>query len=74
MYHTAERCKPVARDGRQWKKPRAGKVDEMIVQVVRTKNDDPTPADVIKTDACVDGEVILHACILRSQQSILCPV
>ena len=33
-YHTAQRCEPVARDGRQWKKRRAGKLDEMIVQVV----------------------------------------
>ena len=30
-YHTAQRCNPVAHDGRQWKKRRAGKLDEMIV-------------------------------------------
>jgi hypothetical protein len=33
-YHTAQQCESVARDGRQWKKRRAGKLDEMIVRVL----------------------------------------
>jgi hypothetical protein len=64
--HTVERCEPRARDGRQWKKRRAGKLDDMIVQVVRTKKDRPTPADVIKTAASRDGEVITYMPAYRS--------
>ena len=64
--HTVERCEPRARDGRQWKKRHAGKLDDMIVQVVRTKKDRPTPADVIKTAASRDGEVITYMPAYRS--------
>ena len=71
-YHTAQRCEPVARDGRQWKKRRAGKLDEMIVQVVRTKKDDPPPADVIKTAASVDGEVITYMPAYRALNNQSC--
>ncbi len=69
-FHTIERCKPRARDGRQWKKRRAGKLDDMMVQVVRTKKDRPTPANVIKTAASRDGEVITYMpsyCSLNNQ-------
>jgi hypothetical protein len=60
-YHTAvEQWEPRARDGRQWKKHRAGKLDNMIVQVVQTKKHRPTLADVIKTAANRDGEVITY--------------
>jgi hypothetical protein len=42
----------------------------MIVQVVRTKKDRPTPANVIKIDASRDGEVITYMpayCSLNNQ-------
>jgi hypothetical protein len=70
-YHSVQRCKPRARDGRQRKKRRAGKLDNMIVQVVQTKKHRPTPADVIKTAASSDGKVITNmpasCCSLNNQ-------
>ena len=59
-YHTVERCEPRARDGRQWKKRRAGKLNDLVAQVVRTKKDPPIPADVIKSAASRDGEVLSY--------------
>ena len=56
--HCGERRDTRARDGRAWKKRRAGKLDNMIVQVIRTKHDKPTPADVVKTAATQLGEVV----------------
>jgi ribosomal protein L32 len=38
-----------AADGRQLKKRRQGKIDEMIVRVLETKDRPPVPADIIKT-------------------------
>ena len=56
--HCGERRDTRARDGRTWKKRRAaGKLDNMIV-LVRTKQEKPTPADVVKTAATQLGEVV----------------
>jgi hypothetical protein len=55
--HSASR----ARDGRRWKERRAGKVDNVIVQVLKTKKDAPIPADIVKTAATSKGEVILYS-------------
>ena len=73
-YHTVERCKPRARDGRQWKKCRAGNLEDMIVQVVvQTKKDRPTPADVIKTAPSRDGELTTYCTCLHIALSIINP-
>ena len=37
--HSGERRDARARDGRMWKQRRSGKLDNMIVQVVRTKKE-----------------------------------
>ena len=56
--HSGERGDARARDGRMWKQWRCGKLDNMIVQVVRTKKEKPTPAIVVKTAVTQMGEVI----------------
>ena len=38
-----------AADGRQLKKRRQGKMDEVILRVLETKDRPPVPADIIKT-------------------------
>ena len=42
---------PLAADGRKWKKRRHQELDNIGVQVLRTKDGSPTPADVTKTAA-----------------------
>jgi hypothetical protein len=64
--HTRDRRQPRACDGRHWKKRRAGKLDNMIVQVVKTKNERPTPADVIKTAATHSGEIVPYMTAYRA--------
>ena len=56
--HSEEPRDARARDGQMWKQRRCGKLDNMIVQVVRTKKEKPTPADVVKTAATQLGEVV----------------
>ena len=56
--HCGERRGALARGGRLWKKRRAGKLNNMIVQVLRTKQQKPTPADIVKTAATQMGEVV----------------
>ena len=56
--HCGERRDTRACDGQAWKKRRAGKLDNMILQVIQTKQDKPTPADIIKTAATQLGEVV----------------
>ena len=57
--HCGERRGVRARDGRAWKKRCAGKMDNMIVQVIRTEIEKSTPADIIKTVASAQlGDVV----------------
>jgi hypothetical protein len=67
--HCGERRGTCARDGRSWKKRRAGKLDNMIVQVLRTKQQKPTPADVVKTAATQMGEVVSYMNAYRALNS-----
>ena len=67
--HSGERRDARARDGRMWKQRRSGKLDSMIVQVVRTKKEKPTPADVVKTAATQLGEVIPYMTAYRALYS-----
>jgi hypothetical protein len=60
--HSASR----ARDGRRWKECCAGKLDNIIVQVLKTKKDAPIPADVVKTAATSKGEVIPYLAAYRA--------
>jgi hypothetical protein len=55
--HSASR----ARDGRRWKERCAGKLDNIIVQMLKTKKDAPIPADVVKTAVTSKGEVIPYS-------------
>jgi hypothetical protein len=64
--HSGDRCSARARDGRQWKKRRVGKLDNMIIQVINTKKERPTPADVVKTAATQCGEVIPYMTAYRA--------
>ena len=64
-----ERRDARARDGRMWKQRRCEKLDNMIVQVVRTKKEKPTPADVVKTAATQLGEVIPYMTAYRALYS-----
>ena len=60
--HSASR----ARDGRRWKERCAGKLDNIIIQVLETKKDAPIPADVVKTAATSKGEVIPYLAAYRA--------
>lgn len=64
--HSGDRRGARACDGRRWKKRRAGQLESMIVQVVQTKKERPTPADIIKTAATQSGEVIPYMCAYRA--------
>jgi hypothetical protein len=64
--HSGDRRGARACDGRRWKKRRAGHLESMIVQVVQTKKDRPTPADIIKTAATQSGEEIPYMCAYRA--------
>ena len=67
--HCVERRDTRARDGRAWKKRRSGKLDNMIVQVIRTKQDKPTPADIVKTAATQLGKVMPYMSAYRTLHS-----
>jgi Ulp1 protease family, C-terminal catalytic domain len=67
--HSGERRGALARGGRLWKKRRAGKLDNMIVQVLRTKEQKPTPADIVKTAATQMGEVVPYMSAYRALKS-----
>ena len=64
--NTKERRQPLAVDGRQWKKRRAGKLDNMIAEVRKSKNDNPTPADVIKTAATHSALIVSDMAAYRA--------
>ena len=67
--HSGERRDARAKDGRMWKERRCGKLDNMIVQVIRTKKEKPTPADVVKTAATEHGQVIPYMTAYRALHS-----
>ena len=66
---SGERRDARARDGRMWTQRRCGKLDNMIVQVVRTKKEKPTPADVVRTAATQLGKVIPYMTAYRALYS-----
>ena len=67
--HSGELRDARTRDGRMWKQRSCGKLDNMIVQVVRTKKEKPTSADVVKTAATQLGEVIPYMTAYRALYS-----
>jgi hypothetical protein len=44
--------------GCNWKKRGHAKLDDILEQVIRTKSDDPTPADLIKSAAMKSGMIV----------------
>ena len=60
--HSAARAK----DGRRWKERRVGQLDDVVVQVLKTKKDPPIPADVVKTAATKKGEVVSYNAAYRA--------
>ena len=64
--HSDLRRPPRAADGRNWKKRRHAKLDDIIGQVVRTKQGAPTPADVVKTAATHSGMIIPYMAAYRA--------
>ena len=67
-HHSCVRRQSRAFDGRRHKKRRAHKLDDMIVKVRNTKQERPTPADVIKTAATQSGEVVPYIAAWRALQ------
>ena len=47
-----------AKDGRKWKKRCPAKLNDIVVKVLKTRNGDPTPRDVIKTAANECGIIL----------------
>jgi hypothetical protein len=65
--HLGIRRSSRARDGRRWKERRVGKLNDVIVQVLKTKNDKPVPADIVKTAATrTNSEVIPYHVAYRA--------
>jgi hypothetical protein len=64
--HTGGRRSSRARDGRRWKERRVGKLDNVIVQVLNTKKDKPVPADLVKTAATLNGDVVPYFAAYRA--------
>ena len=57
---------PKAKDGRQWKKRRYTKLNNLLIQVLKTKSGHPTPADVIKTAANESGLILTYMTAYRA--------
>jgi hypothetical protein len=54
-------CRPAkAKDGRKWKKRYPAKLNDIVVKVLKRKDGDPTPSDVIKTAANKCGIILPH--------------
>jgi hypothetical protein len=52
-------CRPAkAKDGRKWKKRYPAKLNDIVVKVLKRKDGDPTPSDVIKTAANEYGIIL----------------
>jgi hypothetical protein len=47
--HSSVQCPSHAADGRQLKKRRQGRLDDVVVRVLRTKEGAPMPGDIVKT-------------------------
>jgi hypothetical protein len=58
-----------ARDGRRWKEHCAGKLDNIIVQVLKIRKDTIIPADIVKTAAISKGEFISYSTAYRPLQA-----
>ena len=65
-HHSDVRRDPKAKDGRQWKKRRHSKLNEVLLQVLKTKDGDPTPADIIKTAANQSGLIVPYMAAYRA--------
>ena len=64
--HSDVRREAMAKDGRQWKKRRYAKLNDIVVQVLQTKDGYPTPADVIKTAANQSGVILPYMAAYRA--------
>ena len=61
--HTDIRRPAKAKGGRKWKKRRHAKRNDLVVQILKTKDGLPTPSDLIKTAANESGVIVpyMHA-------------
>ena len=64
--HSDVRREAMAKDGRKWKKRRHAKLNDIVVQVLKTKDGYPTPADVIKTAANHSGIILPYMAAYRA--------
>jgi hypothetical protein len=64
------RCASRAKDGWRWKERRAGKLNGVVVQVLKTKKDKPVPANIVKTAATTCGEVVPYFAAYRAVNRI----
>ena len=63
--HSDVRRPAKAKDGRKWKKRRHAKLNDIVVKVLKTKDGDPTPNDVIKTAANECGIIVPYMTAYR---------
>jgi hypothetical protein len=56
----------MAKDGRKWKKRRHAKLNDIVVQDLKTKDGYPTPADAIKTAANHSGVILPYMAAYRA--------
>ena len=64
--HSDVRRDPKAKDGRHWKKRRYTKLNNLLIQVLKTKSGHPTPANVIKTAANESGLILTYMTAYRA--------
>ncbi len=62
---TDVRCPAKAKDGRKWKKRCPAKLNDIVVKVLKTKDGDPTPSDIIKTAANECGIILPYTTSYR---------
>ncbi len=66
-------CRPAkAKDGRKWNKRCPAKLNDIVVKVLKTKNGDPTPSDVIKTAAYECGIILPYMTAYRVFTKVKC--
>ena len=63
--HTDVRRPAKAKDGRKWKERRPANLNDIVVKVLKTKDGDPTPSDVIKTAANECGIILPYMTAYR---------
>ena len=71
--HSNVRRNPKAKDGREWKKRCHSKLNDVLVQVLKTKDGRPTPADMIKTAANQSGIIVPYMaayCAIRNDMGL----